>query len=90
MSNLVIVNDETEVFTPSHCDCAFCNSVHSAVAEWDNLVPKTIGQRHNKMIVDRISERETQRHVQRLRQSHTVVAEPVLRRSSRLANKVMA
>lgn len=89
MSNLVIVDNEQEVFKKSECNCTFCQTMHGSVIEWDSFVPTTAGQKIIKDSINRISDRETQRHNKRKEVNTEVNTKvntpPSLRRSPRLA-----
>jgi hypothetical protein len=58
---LIIVKNETETFTKSTCNCAFCASMHKASEEWDTFVPETNLQKNMMEVVARIEARETRK-----------------------------
>lgn len=51
------VEDETETFTESTCDCDFCKSTHHAIKEWDGFVPETKLQRGMMNVIAKIEKR---------------------------------
>lgn len=90
MSDLIIVEDETEIFTRSNCNCDFCRSTHASVNEWDGFTPRTNLQHGMIQVVDRIMSWQT--HPERIPTTklNAWKKEPVskptpLRRSPRLA-----
>lgn len=54
---LIIVKDESEVFTKSTCDCNFCISMHHSQIEWDSFTPQTPLQFGMKDVVSRLEKK---------------------------------
>lgn len=58
---LIVVNNETEIFTKSTCNCDFCIQTHKDVENWDKLVPETTLQKNMKTVIAKIEFREKKR-----------------------------
>lgn len=54
---VIVVHNESEVFTKSNCDCHFCLQMHASVAEWDTFVPETNLQKRMIETVSKIENR---------------------------------
>ena len=67
MSKLIIVQDETEIFKKSTCDCDFCDSMHKSAKEWETFVPTTQLQKGMMKTVAKIEERSSIRSSPRIR-----------------------
>lgn len=50
----VLISPDEDNFTPSVCECEFCQDMHKSLREWDTFTAKTAVQRNMLRIVDRL------------------------------------
>ena len=55
--SLTIVNDHSEKFDESGCDCKFCEDTHKAVHDWEDFIPEA-GNNLQKRMKNKIAEIE--------------------------------
>lgn len=53
----VIPDEESEMFTPSSCNCEACAAMHKSQLEWDTFTPRTHLQRGMKEVIARLEAR---------------------------------
>ena len=50
----VLISPDEDNFTPSSCDCEFCQDMHKSLREWDTFTAKTAVQRNMLRVVKTI------------------------------------
>lgn len=50
----VLISPDEDNFTPSLCNCEFCQDMHKSSREWDTFTAKTAVQRNMLSIVNTI------------------------------------
>lgn len=50
----VLISQDEDNFTPSLCECEFCQDTHKSIREWDTFTAKTAVQRNMLRVVKSI------------------------------------
>ena len=70
----VLISQDEETFTPSTCECEFCQDMHKSLREWDKFVAKTAVQRNMLKVVKKIESGKIRKSKHQLRTRRVAVA----------------
>lgn len=69
----VLISQDEDSFTPSSCECEFCQDMHKSLREWDTFTAKTAIQRNMLRVVSSIENGKiNSRNTRKLRTRPTV------------------